>query len=244
MKKAFAEENLPPDIQKIADRMNVDPSTVPEWRTPELPFDDNCSPAAFSNCIREILKRPFLDYVYGRIPPRCDELVFRKMTEDCAFDGLAIRREIDIICRHNGMEQTFHLLLYIPAKIWKPTAVFLGLNFGGNHSTTFDPGVSFHPFEPYPPLIPESLRWRDRRFLENQRGAQAHRWEFERVLRAGFATATMNYFDIYPDHPHGFAKSIFGHYYISARNIILDTLHSSIVKFFLYSPPKMILHIA
>lgn len=197
----------------MADRMNVDAEKIPPWEAPELPFGEECSPSEFLHKVRNELKRPFLEQVFGKIPPRCEELLFKKRSEGTAFDGLALRREIDIICRHKGMEQIFHLLLYIPSASRKAVPVFLGLNFGGNHAMTTDPGVTFFPFTRYKPLIPTSERWKDRRPEEGDRGVQASRWEFEKVLKAGYAAATINYFDIFPDHPHGFPESIMRFFY-------------------------------
>lgn len=211
--KQFAEEKLPPKIQEIAERMNVDPKKIPSVRIPALPFDSQCGPADFLGQVRKGLLQPFIDRVYGIIPPRCEKLFFRITSEGTAFGGLALRREIDIVCGHHEKEQTFHLLLYIPTGKKGPVPVFFGLNFLGNHSTVHDPEVLFHPFRRYPALIPGSLRWRDRRAAENERGCQAYRWETEQVLQAGFATATMCYGDIYPDHPHGFPGSIMRFYH-------------------------------
>ena len=211
--KAFADENLPPHLQEMAERMNTLAGNIPPWEVPGMPFAGKTSPGVFLNESREKLKQPFYDHVFGKIPPRCEELLIRKIAEKTAFQGLAIRREIDIVCRHKGMEQIFHLLCYIPAKRKKKVPVFLGLNFGGNHGTTLDPEVPFYPFTPYPSLIPGSLRWKDRRFTEEERGKQAHRWVFEKVLKAGFASATINYYDIFPDHPHGFPESIMRFFY-------------------------------
>ena len=205
MAKQFASENLPPEIQAIAETMNVVKENTPPCCVPELPFGEDCTPDEFLNKVRKELRKPFEDYIFGSIPPRCEELLFRTTSEGMAFDGLAIRREIDIVCRHNGVERIFHMLLYIPstATEQKKVPVFFGLNFKGNHACTPDPGVTFHAIKRYPPLIPGSLRWADNRASEEERGIQAGRWEFEKVLKAGFASATICYYDIFPDHFHG-----------------------------------------
>ena len=213
MAKQFASENLPQHVQDIADTMNIDPQAVPSCNIPALPFDKTVSASEFINKIRQKLQKPFTEKVFGKIPCRCDELTFKVTSEGYAFDRLAIRREIDIICRHNDVERIFHLLLYIPAEAKEKVPVFLGLNFKGNHACTKDPGVTFHPFDRYPTLIPGSLRWADGRADENQRGLVEDRWAFEKVLKNGFATATMCYFDVYPDHLHGFEKSIMPMFY-------------------------------
>lgn len=213
MTKQFAEENLPPEIQEIAERMNVSRSAIPPWQIPALPFDGTCTPFEFNETVREQLKAPFRDMVFGNIPPRCEEISYKTVSEESAFGGLAIRRQTDIICRHKGMEQILHLLLYIPAGIQKKVPVFFGLNFKGNHSTTNDPGVIFYPFVPYPAMIPGSRRWSEFRVGEEGRGLQKERWEFERVLKRGYAAATMSYHDVFPDHPLAFKDSMMRFFY-------------------------------
>lgn len=213
MVKQFASENLPPHVQAIADTMNVEMDKIPPFTIPPLPFEDTVEAANFLNKIRKGLRKPFEEKIFGYIPPRCDELIFKVTSEEAAFENLAIRREIDIICRHNGMERILHLLLYIPANAKGKVPVFFGLNFKGNHACTKDPGVTFHPFDRYPTLIPGSLRLADGRAKEEERGLVEDRWNFEKALKEGFATATMCYFDVYPDHPHGFEKSIMRLFY-------------------------------
>ena len=213
MTKQFAEENLPPEIQEIAETMNIIEEAVPPWQAPEMPFDETCTALEFNEKIREKLIAPFRDMVYGNIPPRCEEISYRSVSRESAFDGLAVRHQVDILCRHKGMEQVLHLLLYVPASAAGPVPVFFGLNFKGNHATTDDPGVIFHPFVPYPSMIPGSRRWSDFRVGEEDRGIQKGRWEFEEILKRGYAAATMSYHDAYPDHPLAFKDSIMRFFY-------------------------------
>lgn len=211
MGKRFANENFPPDIQAKADQMNLDEDKVPAWTAPPLPFDQNITGTAFATHVRPALIQAMEKHLYGKIPPRCQSLDFRLQSEGTAFDGLAIRREYLIVCRHNDLERAINLLLYLPADLKGPFPVFFGLNFKGNHTISNDPGVTFHPFVPYPDL--GSIRLRDDRATEEQRGNSASRWQVERVLQRGFAVATACYWDIYPDHPHGFAASIIRLFY-------------------------------
>ena len=124
---------------------------------------------------------------------------------------MAIRREIDIICSHSGDEQILHLLLYIPVERQGKVPVFFGLNFRGNIACTNETDVTFFPFEKAPDL--GNIRHADSRAGLDLRGCQAHRWEFEKVVRAGFATATICYQDIFLDRPDGFDTSIMRFFY-------------------------------
>ncbi|MBE6356992.1 MAG: hypothetical protein E7058_07775, partial [Lentisphaerae bacterium] len=79
--KQFPEENLPQEIQIIADRMNVDPDNIPPCNIPPLPFDSSTTPQEFNNRIRPELLRLMGEYMYGEIPPRCEELRFDLTSE-------------------------------------------------------------------------------------------------------------------------------------------------------------------
>ena len=208
-KKAFPESNLPPDIQEKADRMNLEESLVPPFKILPLPFTAD-TPAVQCSAARKQVLETFTEKLYGKIPPRCQELKFILRSSGTAFNGLAERREIDIVCANNGISRTLHMLLYLPVDRKEDIPCFLGLNFTGNHATTFDPEVTFFPFtrknHPSPWL-------HDGRADENQRGSKADRWEFERVVKAGFASATICMFDAFPDFPEGFAESIMPMFY-------------------------------
>ena len=207
--KAFPEANLPAVMQEKADRMNLDENSVPQYSILPLPFNENNSiPEQYNAKVKTL--DIFAKELYGEIPPRCEKLEIVETSSGYAFNNLAERKEIDIICTHNNITRTFHMLLYIPTKRTKPVPCFVGLNFTGNVDTTLDPEVTFHPFNRYSDPSP----WlNDNRSDGKTRGVKAGRWEFEQVLSAGFATATFCYFDAFPDHPNGFKESIFPMFY-------------------------------
>ena len=204
--KQFADQNLPDYMQEKADRMNLFEEDVPPYVPVALPFNENSDPREVRKATLELFARE----MYGEIPPCCDELTFAVRSEGSAFNGLAVRKEIDITCRHNGIERIMHMLIYLPVQVKGKVPCFFTLNFKGNHTTTFDPEVTFYPFEPYH----SEYAWHsDGRATEDQRGLKAFQWEYETVLKAGFASATICYFDIFPDHPQGFAKSVMPMFY-------------------------------
>ncbi|MBO5923479.1 MAG: hypothetical protein J6Q81_03090 [Lentisphaeria bacterium] len=202
--KRFAHENLPADIQAKADAMNLDEANVPPYIVPELPITENMTPAEFEG-IREHLLDEFKRSMYGEIPPVCEKLEFVLRKEGEAFNGLAIRREIDIVCINNNIEHIIPMLLYIPVKHNGKVPVIFGLNFLGNIATTFDEEVTFKPFVRGEQSW--TIRYNDTRADESQRGIKAYRWEFEKVLQHGFAAATICYHDIFYDKPWGFSGS-------------------------------------
>ena len=225
MPNQFEKEHLPEEIQAVANQMNIVPDNVPPFTVPELPIAATTSSSEFKYKICPGILKTFETEMYGPIPPRCAELRFDVTRETYAFDGLAIQREIDIICRHRQKERILHMLLYIPAKRHGKVPVFFGLNFCGNHTTTHHRGVTFHPFTPAPPRRIARLdkyrtdnpgwlpRLIDNHRPENMRGMHAECWDFENVLRHGFATATIHYEDIFSDRFSGFDNSIMSLFY-------------------------------
>ena len=208
--KAFPEANLPDFMQEKADRMNLDEAAVPDFNILPLPFSPKMSAAEKFHAAQKTLQT-FTRELYGEIPPRCQQLKILKTSEGSAFNGLAIRREYDIICSNNTISRTLHLLLYLPAEHKGKVPCFLGMNFLGNIATTFDPEVTLHNFTPYPDPSP----WLNDNRVQSVdgRGKKAGRWEFEKVLKAGFASATLAFGDVFPDHPDGFDHSIMPLFY-------------------------------
>ena len=209
--KRFAYENLPEDYQVLAEAMNLDNSAIPAYDLPQLPITEKTTVEEFENSIRPHLLDEFYRSMYGVIPPCCEKLEFKVVSEGSAYNGLAIRREIDIICSHKGDSQTLRMLLYIPAGRKGKVPCFFGLNFRGNMAVTPDEEVTCLPFTPAPKMW--SLRYDDRRVNADERGILVGRWDIENVVKRGFATATICYSDIYLDRPDGFPGSIMRFFY-------------------------------
>ena len=210
MEKRFGDENLGPMEQALADQMNLDEAAIPAWTIPAV---ESKSAAEFLQHERPRLLAEFARLMYGVIPPRPSEMSIDLTEEDPdAFGGLATRREITIRCAHNGIGRTMHMLLYLPNARSGKVPVFFGLNFRGNHTTCFDPKVHFHQTKLYPALeVP--TRWCDMRSPVEARGEHDGRFCFEACLKRGYAVATMCYWELHPDHPHGFQDSILRMYF-------------------------------
>lgn len=203
--KRFGSENLPPEMQAVADRMNLDPDAVPAYTLPQF---TSRTAAEFMRTERPRILRDFGRYMYGDIPPRCASTDAEVQEEDpAAFGGLATRREITVRCAGRGQARYFHMLLYVPNDRKGRVPVFFGLNFKGNHACSADPGVLFHMTKRYPTLGGYS-RFADGRSGPEGRACAKDRWCFEDVLRRGYAAATVCYWELYPDHPWGFHDSV------------------------------------
>ena len=140
MEKRFASENLVPDKQALADQMNLDEASVPQWSIPAIALKTS---AEFLRTERPKLLMQFAELMYGVIPPRPAEMDIDVVAEaPDAFGGMATRREIAIRCAQNGIARTLNLLLYIPNNRSGQVPVFFGLNFKGNHAASNDPDAT------------------------------------------------------------------------------------------------------
>lgn len=133
----------------------------------------------------ELLKL-FSETMFGNPIPAPAGIGFKLIERsEKALGGKAIRIQGDIVCKGISQPNPFRLLVYLPAKADKPVPVFFGLNFNGNHSISFDPGI----------LIPE---WETDLL---PRGDRAARYDLDRILDAGYGFATIRNADIEPDRP-------------------------------------------
>jgi hypothetical protein len=161
---------------------------------------------AWSRERRPELLELFRTHVYGRSPAAPRRIVFDVIGLDhLALDGQATRKEVRIYLTGKKDGPRMDLLLYVPNAPKKPVPAFLGLNFYGNQCIASDPGITL------------STGWmRDNkeygivgnRATAATRGVHASRWQVEKVLARGYATATIYYGDIEPDHAEGWKSGL------------------------------------
>lgn len=206
-------------IEEMRSRMFTDEALVPEYTVPSplLKPDGTKVASAYewTNSQRRYVLGLFEEYMYGKIPPRPDEMRFEVLDiKDDALDGLAVRKQIRAHFKmSNGKSHHMDILLYLPKNAKGSVPAFLGLNFKGNAAGTFENDIPLSA--PY--VDPAS----NPRYIapvgENTRGAQAGRWQLEMVLKRGYATATVYYGDIFPDLNEGFKDSIYAMFYDDAE---------------------------
>lgn len=125
--------------------------------------------------------------------------VFDKGTP--AFDGKAIRKQIEI--RFSAMKTgpKTDLLLYLPAAATKPSPVLLCLSFSANSNTVEDLSVRVGEI------------WnRERRRVPASEGRRFGTLKVDELIAKGFGVATMYYGDIEPDFPGGASYGVRGLY--------------------------------
>jgi hypothetical protein len=178
---------------------NHDESKVPKYTLPD--------PLALSSGERvkdartwrerrrpEILKL-FEAEVYGRSGTGVTPSFELASIDRDALGGKAIRKQVAVLFTKAANGPKMDLLLYLPKDATKPVPVFLGLNFGGNHTIHSDAGITV------------SKSW-VRGGKELPRGSAAGRWPVEKILARGYGVATAYYGDIDPDFDDGFQNGI------------------------------------
>jgi hypothetical protein len=192
-----------------ATKENVDESQVPPYTLPDpLVATDGTriqNAAEWQSNRRPELLRLFETEVYGRAPQEKPELKFQVDSEDRnALGGKAIRKEVTILVSTPRGKLPLHLLLYIP-KSEHAVPAFLGLNFLGNQSVSTDPAIRMSDAwilgKPEGGIV-------DHKATEASRGAEASRWQIEKVVARGYAVATMCCGDIDPDFDDGFQNGV------------------------------------
>ena len=188
--------------EDIRSRMIYDENKVPEYTLPD-PVKDISSALDWNRRRPELLEL-FSQTMYGDILPRPQEMKIELLESGNAFDGLAERRQYLVTCCNNSKSIAFTLLLYLPTERQGKVPAFLGLNFRGNHAQTSDEKV----IPARPSLLETRGVARPIADLKNDpRNSQSERFSFEEVLKRGYASATVFYCDIFPDHRNGFSDS-------------------------------------
>lgn len=189
---------------------NYDEAKIPAYTLPDpLVMQDGSKVAdakIWTEKRRGELLKIFETEVYGGVPvpaPKVTGTIREESSQ--ALGGTAVRRQVSLRLSSDPKIPTLELLLYLPAKSSGPVPVFLGLNFGGNHTVHADPAIFVTPS--WVRDNPEAGAEKNRA-TEKGRGAQASRWQVEKVLAAGYGLATVYYGDIDPDFDDGFQNGI------------------------------------
>jgi hypothetical protein len=184
---------------------NYDESAVPNYVLPPL-FDDmevrdweTQHRSAWLNMIEKEM--------YGHFPDEGIATHFSIKNEDAqALDGRAVLKEVDMVFRKDNREVKASLLLILPKHAsQKPTPLFLGLNFNGNHTIHHNTQISI------------SKNWvrnnadlqvDNHKANEASRGKSSSRWPVDLILERGYGLATIYCGDLDPDFDDQFANGV------------------------------------
>ena len=191
---------------------NYDESNMPKYTLPDpLVFNKGSKVLTKKDWKKrraEIFKM-FENEVYGVSPEWKGKIKFTETSgKDNALNGLAIQKEVRLTLINGDKTHDINILMYLPHSN-KPVPVFLGLNFGGNHTVTNEPGVA----------VPSS--WvrnniqggiNDNKARESSRGSGASAWAVKEMITSGYGLVTVYYGDVDPDFDDGFKNGVHGLY--------------------------------
>ncbi|MEM9656766.1 MAG: acetylxylan esterase, partial [Planctomycetota bacterium] len=128
--------------------------------------------------------------------------------------GRAIRKHAVVFFSTDRQGPQMDLLIYLPVDAPRPTPLFLGLNFFGNHTIHADPDIEL------------SRAWMreskekgivDNHATEASRGKSAGRWAVDAILDRGYGLATAYCGDVDPDHNDGFQNGVHPLFYVQGQ---------------------------
>lgn len=187
-----------------AQPINQDESKVPSYTLPD-PLTTLKGKKVKTVRQWEKVRRPellnlFETEMFGKVPGRPADLHFKVLTEDKnAFDGAATRKEVAMYFDKDESLCAV-ILMYIPNGVQGPVPAFMGINFKGNHATTFDPDVAL-PTE-------AQIAGYGKDYKLEARGDAARRWPYEYIISKGYAVVTFYRGDIDPDWHDGFKNGV------------------------------------
>ncbi len=183
---------------------NYDEAKVPKYTLPDpLVCADGTrvtDAATWRNKRRPEIFKLFEEQVYGRCPGKPESMSFMTTSVDKnALGGKATRKEVTIYISGREQDPNVTFLIYLPNQVKKPVPLFVGLNFGGNHTIIDDPAVS---------ITKSWTRAGNHKASAADRGKSAGRWAVDRILERGYGLATAYYGDIDPDFDDGFQNGV------------------------------------
>lgn len=187
-----------------------DEAEVPSYVLPDpLIFSDGTPVAtaeAWRNRRSEILES-FEYHVYGVLPGKPERMSFDVTSVDAkALSGAATRKEVTVHFAGNGHTASMDILIYLPNDHTRPTPIFVGLNFMGNHTIHSDPGIALSTR--WVPAFFPAVGIENNHATDASRGVAASRWAVERILERGYGLATIYCGDLDPDFDDGFQNGV------------------------------------
>jgi hypothetical protein len=188
--------------------VNYDESKIPPYELPDaLKFNNGAAvktPAEWAKRRAEIVAL-FEENQHGKSPGRPADMSFEVVETGSAFNGKAVRKQVNIYFTKDKSGPVLHLLSYTPTAAKGPVPLLLNISFSPNQSTVPSdpaviPGMSWSAQQkkrippvarPVPTPAPGAAAPAPR---PAPRGVP-----IEDILDAGFGFATFNYVDVDPD---------------------------------------------
>ena len=184
---------------------NYDEDKVPDYTLPDpliLADGTKFEDAAMWERRRAEILSLFETQVYGKMPGVVEDMHFEtRFVNGDALDGIC--KEVRVSFSAEA-EPRMDILIFLPKDADGPVPLFVGLNFGGNHTVHADPQITLS--EQWMRSKTEGVL--DHRATEAARGAAANRWPAGRILARGYGLATIYCGDLDPDYDDGFQNGV------------------------------------
>jgi hypothetical protein len=185
--------------------ITYDESDIPPYDLPELLINQSGDSILnfdrWNNARRTEILDLFNNEIYGAIPDAEYTISFHEKTlPGTYFQDRAQVRIIDAIVKTDQGADTLNILYIHPAEKRK-VPVFVGLNFGGNHTVDTLGGIPIHQDWV---SNSEKRQITNNRASAESRGASAKRWPIQKIIDRGYGVATAYYGSIDPDYDDGF----------------------------------------
>jgi hypothetical protein len=187
---------------------NYDDSRVPAYVLPDpMVFNNGSEVKTKKDWTRrrsEIMDM-FQKEVYGVNPEWKGKLSATEISVNRnALNGKAVRKEIKISLENGDNELEFIMLLYMPHSN-KPLPLFLGYNFGGNHTVTDESDITINSSMKKSSGGTGTSRDNVKEII---RGTAASSWQVGEIISRGYGLATIHRDDIDPDFDDGFKNGV------------------------------------
>lgn len=147
----------------------------------------------------------FENFIFGESPKWDGEIESVTISKNMnALDNLAERKEIIIKLKKDETTIQASLLLYLPKNKDK-APIFLGYNFSGNHTVTFENDVVVTKNWVRNNVQTQAV---NNKASEQGRGSYVSRWPIKEIISHGFGVATLYYGDIDPDYDDEFKNGV------------------------------------
>lgn len=207
-----ARKGLVDTLTRRNQKINYYESKVPAYQLPDpltmLNGEKITEPRTWMALRRKEILELFRENIYGRAPVEqpADMQFYVYDVDSSAFSGRATRKQVHVVFSQKAGDVSMDILIYLPNYTKKPVPVFLGMNFRGNQTICYDPGItvtSSWVANRYPGVIHNHA-------TEKSRGTAASRWPVEHIMERGYGLATIYYGDVDPDFDDEFKNGVQG----------------------------------
>ena len=143
----------------------------------------------------------YQQFMFGKMPTQKVNQSSKLLSRTIIMNGKAVQ----YVWRLSFERKHDVTVLGVLPNVKKKVPVFLGLNFCGNQSTSANPDIPI--FEKYV-ICDASPAFKNQHSQPESRGSWKHRWQYEKIIEAGFGSITVACGDFEEDKPDGYKVGI------------------------------------